>query len=797
MRGQAQRYFVSYRRQTDEAFAVRFAEVLVRCVGEENVFFDRVHSSLPVGVSWPHQIVQRVCDCDVLLPIIGPSWAAELASRNRTGDTWIPGISADDWVRREIGFALHFGKRVAPILVSNATPLRAEQLPSDLEELTRRQAFSLHIDDDLDNHVKTLLEILCTTEVGNNSTSLSDMDLPETTTIAPIDDLHGPCGLRWSPQFELTSPHELDYKFSVTNARDRHQLRVGLLAALTQGHFDRTVSLLQLQRSGEPRKYGKSSEKHGLFLQASCLITDGMADGKVTRVLMCMRESYQFHDTLDPRNVKGESCLFATCLSDFELHRGSLHLPRAVLNDLAHLNHWAVFSRKLLMPDSVIDSRFLGFGFNLSNPDKEYLHLVWHIRTRSCPQMMLVPARAEKDHDAPIWQTLEQVAQYDFQKAPIDRAVLEAGLGIRVHSEPKGQRKSLCGFVTVPSLDGGRDPGPLPERWVRDTVVLDLSLMFQQAIHKSRMQLASPHSHEILRGFVQFVERTIDRDQIPVRVARIDFPDAEPPFDRGVRLTVADEAGRPIGHYLVLAMEWTEDQLTTELIRRTRARADAGFGHEADPTAVIVLNGVHTEERFALQQPISLHTQGQTPIHIVQFSMGHGGVPVKRIAHAIIPVTEANGSPAESLVVTLSPGDERPRLPGGKIEGAETPAQALARELKEELNLDPHEFDILPCLIPKGHSVFEHSPASGRLTHYLLFPFVTKLIGSGVSKIQKHLTNRPQDASCDIWCELFSRWRTTGLGFDPTYPEATWGLITQELLAAAAIPMAPQNDRCD
>ena len=86
-------------------------------------------------------------------------------------------------------------------------------------------------------------------------------------------------------------------------------------------------------------------------------------------------------------------------------------------------------------------------------------------------------------------------------------------------------------------------------------------------------------------------------------------------------------------------------------------------------------------------------------------------------------------------------------------------------------------------MIPKGYSVFEHSPSTGRLTHYVLFPFVVKLHESGVAKTHRHLTGRISDAPCKLWCETFETWRSTGLGFDSAYPEAVLAQTTPELLA--------------
>lgn len=768
-------YFISYRRVTDNESALRIAAELVELVKPADVFYDKDEQSLPAGVSWPREIVDRLYRADVVLVIISSGWFQELQARNSAADGhWLSGIESSDWVRREIAFSLQFGKRVLPVLLGDAQVPESRMLPGDLSDLSLIQGIRY-------SSTEELVRVATTTLQQLSPLSLSSNDLPSLSTGEEKDDPDGAEGVLWDPDIERDSPHLMDYKYCIVDERERHRLRVGLLATSPMNAYGPHLTIRDLQIAGRPRKYRISSAKRGMFLQASCIVTDGMQGTPITRVLVCIRESFQFHDRRDARFVKGESCLIASCMTSFNFHRNSIHLPNSLLNDLENHNPWAVFSRKLLVPDSVVDCRFLGMGFNLNDSDKEYIHLVWHVRTRMCPQAMLVPAREKADHEAVFWVTLEELTQFNFEKAPIDRAVVESLFGLHA---PRTDRRSLSGFVSVPSLEGGKVRMASPERWVRDTVPLDLTRMFQLAVHRRQVSLMSAHCRDVLSAFMTFVETLISNDRIPVSIQDVEFQAAAPPFQHGVKLCVMDEAGETVGVYLVLAVESLASGLTSHTVGQIRERAMTGFDVSTAATGVLILNSVHTSERFELHGALSLHDAATTPIHVIRIASGSSGVPLKRICHALIPVASGKGLQPDSLIATRT-GDERPRLPGGKIEGEETPHQAIQRELNEELNLESSEFEILQGL--PAHSMFEVSPSTSRLTHYQIYPFLVKVHGTGVNKVVRQATNPLPTDPCRVFATSLEEWVSTGFGFDTSYPESLLPRITPELMNAAVL----------
>ena len=103
------------------------------------VFIDL--DSIEAGVDFAEVIRQAVDSCRVLVVLIGRQWATLVddKGRRRLDDP-------DDYVRFEIRMALERNIRVIPVLVDGAKPLRHQQLPFELEQLARLNAFELSYD---------------------------------------------------------------------------------------------------------------------------------------------------------------------------------------------------------------------------------------------------------------------------------------------------------------------------------------------------------------------------------------------------------------------------------------------------------------------------------------------------------------------------------------------------------------------------------------------------------------------------------------------------------------------------
>ncbi|MFF4153589.1 tetratricopeptide repeat protein [Streptomyces sp. NPDC001651] len=125
--------FVNYR--TDDAgyAAAACYELLARAVGPERVFRDCV-SMLP-GELYPEAIRQALEETRILLVLVGPNWfAPDSGGGRRLVDR------EDDWVRREIRRAFARKIRVVQVLLDGASPVEADQLPSDIARLAHCQA---------------------------------------------------------------------------------------------------------------------------------------------------------------------------------------------------------------------------------------------------------------------------------------------------------------------------------------------------------------------------------------------------------------------------------------------------------------------------------------------------------------------------------------------------------------------------------------------------------------------------------------------------------------------------------
>ena len=144
--------FISYRRADSEGLAGRIYDRLVEHFGEDRVFLDVTNIS--VGEDFVDALGQAISSCEVVLVIIGPQWAniTDEMGRKRLEDP-------HDFVRLEVLSALERNVRVVPVLVHGAEMPSAEDLPPELEPLTRRNAFDIrhrHFDTDTGSLVEKL-----------------------------------------------------------------------------------------------------------------------------------------------------------------------------------------------------------------------------------------------------------------------------------------------------------------------------------------------------------------------------------------------------------------------------------------------------------------------------------------------------------------------------------------------------------------------------------------------------------------------------------------------------------------
>jgi TIR domain len=131
-----QRVFVSYRRLDSAAYAGRLYDAMVARFGERNVFMDL---DLAPGVDFVERITEAVSGCQVLIEIIGPTWATV---KNEEGEVRI--ADPEDFVRLELEIALRRPEvTVIPVLVSGAQMPDRQDLPPELGAIARRNALEL------------------------------------------------------------------------------------------------------------------------------------------------------------------------------------------------------------------------------------------------------------------------------------------------------------------------------------------------------------------------------------------------------------------------------------------------------------------------------------------------------------------------------------------------------------------------------------------------------------------------------------------------------------------------------
>jgi hypothetical protein len=118
--------FLNYRREPHEVAVAAIAERLQRYFGHDEVFID---NGIPSGDEYPETLESRLRGCTVLVAVIHKGWLDSFEKPR-----------PKDWVRHEITIALERGITVIPVLLGKADMPAAEQMPSDIRALARRQA---------------------------------------------------------------------------------------------------------------------------------------------------------------------------------------------------------------------------------------------------------------------------------------------------------------------------------------------------------------------------------------------------------------------------------------------------------------------------------------------------------------------------------------------------------------------------------------------------------------------------------------------------------------------------------
>lgn len=144
--------FISYRRSDAETTARSLCEALRARFGNDRVFFDT--SDIPYGEDFQRVVRERIAASDVVLVVIGPSWASVRNDQGRRLE------QPDDPVRFELETALAKGKRILPVRVDGAPVPPSQDWPAPLRSLSRLNMPELRMasfDIDLAELVRQLL----------------------------------------------------------------------------------------------------------------------------------------------------------------------------------------------------------------------------------------------------------------------------------------------------------------------------------------------------------------------------------------------------------------------------------------------------------------------------------------------------------------------------------------------------------------------------------------------------------------------------------------------------------------
>jgi DNA polymerase len=190
------RIFINYRRQDSEGYVGRLYDFLLQHFGREDIFMDV--DSLKPGIDFVAALETAVAECDVLLAIIGPGWAAaQDENGERRLDQW------NDFVRLEIKTALDQNKRVIPVLVGRAKMPAPTEVPEEIRALVRRSAIEIshqRFASDMDQLVTAIKETVTTKAAVKTRATAAQNQQKEALFKAVRADL---VGATTSPLYEI------------------------------------------------------------------------------------------------------------------------------------------------------------------------------------------------------------------------------------------------------------------------------------------------------------------------------------------------------------------------------------------------------------------------------------------------------------------------------------------------------------------------------------------------------------------------------------------------------------------
>jgi tetratricopeptide (TPR) repeat protein len=261
------RIFISYRRQETAWPAGRLYDVLVEHFPAEQVFKDV--DNIEPGEDFVERITAAVGSCDVLLVLIGPQWLTftDENGQRRLDD---PG----DFVRLEIETALTRKIRVIPILVDGAKMPRANELPSALASLIRRNAVEINpLSFDTKRLISTVQRTLADLKVSDtatgspSATSQARADRPSLQVAGPdVEQLYDQAlGAFWTEQWDKAvdllgqvlsrQPNYADAVRKVELARRQQELGMRYAqasAAADAGEWEQAVAGYSMVAEADP-----------------------------------------------------------------------------------------------------------------------------------------------------------------------------------------------------------------------------------------------------------------------------------------------------------------------------------------------------------------------------------------------------------------------------------------------------------------------------------------------------------------------------------------------------------------